>query len=262
MAPGAVRAPVPRWAALPLAALLLTGCTSQDGEEPGRSTAPGHTAREYGCFNPDEVPHTTLTVPLADGQETGGLLVGDARVGATGVLLSHQDGGTVCEWREQALKLAEDGYLVLAVEAVEDRLEEDVSGPDVAAVEAGVGTLRQKGARTVFLMGASRGAAASLQAAPDLDPPAAGVVAISSPDSYRGLEPLDAVKKLRTPVLYLVSPDDLGFDEQTERLYRASTAAEERDLVVKGLGHGAPLLESGEGMWGRVVRFLERHGEG
>jgi pimeloyl-ACP methyl ester carboxylesterase len=90
------------------------------------------------------------------------------------------------------------------------------------------------------------GGTAVLSAATRIRPPVAGVVSLSGPSGFGGVDAQAAMARLRVPVLFVVGADDQPFREQARLLYRAARVRDKRLLVVPGGGHGTSLLEFGE----------------
>jgi pimeloyl-ACP methyl ester carboxylesterase len=181
----------------------------------------------------------------SDGVRLTGIALG---TGSTGVVLGHQLGSDFCDWLPYAEKLTARGYRVLAYSfrtygsssdpaRIEDRTRLD---RDVIAAAA---KIRALGARKVVLAGASMGATASLVAAPALRPPAAAVISLSGPTLFGTLDAEPAVRRSRSPALFLAAADDGAFPADAQRLYRASRASAKRVVIVSGAFHGTSLFD-------------------
>jgi pimeloyl-ACP methyl ester carboxylesterase len=117
-------------------------------------------------------------------------------------------------------------------------------------------------AERVVLIGSSMGGTAVLAAATRIRPPVAGVVSLSGPSGYGGVEAGEAMARLRVPVLFVVGADDQHFTEQARAMYRAARVADKRLLVVPGGGHGTSLVEFGSDaprVLAAVRRFVAGH---
>jgi len=181
----------------------------------------------------------------SDGVKLTGVALGG---GSTGVVLGHQLGGDFCDWLPYAEKLRDRGYRVLAYSfrgygssadparvELRTRLDRDVI--------AAVAKIRALGARRVVVGGASMGATASLAAAPALRPPAAAVISLSGPALFGSLDAEPAVRRSRTPTLFVAAADDDGFPADAQRLYRESPAPGKRLAIVSGAFHGTSLFD-------------------
>ena len=96
-----------------------------------------------------------------------------------------------------------------------------------------------------------------LAAATRIRPPVAGVVSLSGPSGFGGVDAQGAMARLRVPVLFVVAADDQHFTEQARVMYRAARVRDKRLLVVPGGGHGTSMVEFGEDA-PRVLATLRR----
>jgi dienelactone hydrolase len=157
--------------------------------------------------------------------------------GPVGIVLAHGSNGSLCEWIGYARELAAAGYRVLPYDA----------GPEFNGVgldaEAAIEALRRAGAQKVVVMGSSLGALAALVggAAVHVQPDA--VVSLSAPDSVGYLHGLEAVARLRSPVLFMAAEDDQPFSDSARALYAAAVSPDKQLRVVPGSVHGSSLLE-------------------
>ena len=122
--------------------------------------------------------------------------------------------------------------------------------------------LRRRGADRIVLVGSSMGGTAVLSAATRIRPPVAGVVSLSGPSSFGGVDAEAAMARLRVPVLFIVGADDQPYREQAGLMYRAARARDKRLLVVPGGGHGTSLVEFGEDapmVLAALRGFIARH---
>lgn len=155
--------------------------------------------------------------------------------GTRGVVLSNQSNYEMCRWFPFARTLADRGYLVL--------LYNYPSGDAVADVRAAAATIRSAGARQVVLVGASKGAKASLLAAAALSPPVQGVVSLSAEESLQGRDVVAATAGLRVPLLVVTATNDpYGSNLVAPRLIAAAKSLDKRLIAVPGGDHGEDLL--------------------
>ena len=203
---------------------------------------------------------TELTFETRDGVELFAAALGD---GDDGLLLMHGTGrGALCNWATAAAALANDGFTVLAIDhrcqGYSGCGAESATHLDRDALAASE-ELRSRGARTVTLLGESRGGAVALAAAAAAAREAGGgsavidaVVALSAVERdkiYSGDEhaPLDElVAEIEVPVLYLMSRDDRAVQESTQRALADATPTSSL-IVYDDRGHGARML-GGDGM--------------
>ncbi len=197
---------------------------------------------QHGCVKAGEVRFAA-----ADGTKLVGHRFGR---GATAVLLVHQGNGSLCEWVAYARRLAARGYFALASDLRGHGLSQHRSGRAAnrlaADVAAAAKLSRKLGKRKVFVVGASMGGIASLVAAANVTPPLAGVVSLSSPARFRGLDALATAPRLRVPVLYVAAEEDdnagYDFSADAERLAAATASTDLQLELVDGDGHGIALL--------------------
>jgi pimeloyl-ACP methyl ester carboxylesterase len=257
-------------ARLLLVALVLAAGCGNGGRDAGTggqapatpTTVPATTtaAAAKACLQDAERDHA-ISFTTSTGATLVGVVLGS---GSSGLVLGHQSGSDLCEWLPQARELAGRGYQVLAFDFAgsgdsrpgpgEARVDSDV----VAAAEQ----LRRRGADRVVLIGSSMGGTAVLAAATRIRPPVAGVVSLSGPASFQGVDAGKAVSRLRVPVLLVAGADDQPFADDARALYRAAPVRDKRLLVVPGGGHGTSLLEFGSDapkVQADVRRFVADH---
>ena len=186
--------------------------------------------------------------------------------GTTAVILTHQSEGDLCDWLPYAKRLAARGYFVFPIDFRGYGFSEvPTAGPyryaqDIAAAEK---ALRKLGKRKIFVVGASMGGIAAVVAGANVSPPLAGVVSISSPARFRGMDGVKAGARLRVPVLYLAATaDDNGgydFSEDAKALHRAAASKDKRLELLPGSAHGIGLVASSARAKALVESFLKAH---
>jgi len=196
-----------------------------------------------------------------DGVPLQGKLFG---TGSTGVILAHMFPADQTSWVPLALALAQKGYRVLTFDF---RGYGESGGKKVVAeidrdLEGAYRFLEPRVTR-IFLIGASMGATASMIVASRL--PVAGVVCLSGPVAFRGLDAEQAAGKGKAPVLFIASEGDVnavmaarwmkhvGREDQSPR----------RILIFPGSDHGTRMLRGTQGKKVEAVifQFLEDHRE-
>jgi dienelactone hydrolase len=191
----------------------------------------------------------------AGGKQTGfldaaGVYLGaiELGTGSKGVVLAHQAGGDSCQWLPFAKQLAAAGYRVL----VFDFAGSGVSGPLANGdkrddnVVAAAAYLHGHGVVDVVLIGASMGGTASLVAAPKVMPPLTGVISMSAPVNYEGLDASAVAPKLSVPVLYIAGTGEATYADAARSLYSATPGDKKKLLLAKGDQHGVALLGKAE----------------
>lgn len=221
------------------ASLVLGGCGG--GQEEG-------SAPELAVF-------TQVTFASTDGVQLSGRLFGQ---GGQGVILAHMFPADQESWREFAGELAESGYLALTFDfrgygssegdQQFDRIDRDVEGA--------LDFLEQRGVEDIFLIGASMGGTASLKVASRRS--VSGVVSVSSPIVFQGLNVLQDVLRIQEPVLFIASQLD-GPSHDSLLLLSGLTQTPSQTLVLTGTAHGTDILngESGQSLRDAIMDFLE-----
>ena len=206
-----------------------------------------------GCSGDEpEAPPTAdgaVTFEGPAGELQGTVFDAEGRESAS-VVLAHQNGADRSSWFDFAPDLADAGYTALAFDFSGEDLDEEV----MAAADY----LRERASEEVFLVGASKGATASLLAAAE-EPDIAGVVSLSGVLSFEGLEVTQEVmQSIEAPVLLLVGEED-DYASDSDQFVNWDPDA---DLIVyEGVGdHGTDLLdgEAADQARGAIVDFLEK----
>ncbi|MBA2475955.1 MAG: alpha/beta fold hydrolase [Actinobacteria bacterium] len=204
----------------------------------------------------------SVSLRAADGARLRGLLLGSGKLG---IVLGHQVGSSSCEWYEQGKTFAAAGYRVLAIDfrgfgssPVPARLPTQALDSDVAGAAA---ELRRRGARRVVAIGSSLGGTAVVVAAASRASRLDGVVSLSAPAAYYGLDALRAAKRLTVPARFLAARLDGNFPADARALGRAARSRDKAVLILPGGAHGTSLLEntiSARRARAFVVAFLGR----
>jgi esterase/lipase len=222
-------------------ALLLAACGSGNAAQPSPSSTEPQAASYCGQL---VGPGKAVSFKAEqDGTVLRGIEFGTS---GTGVVLAHQDQGSVCEWLPFGNKLAAKGYHVLAFDfGGEGDSDKHPSGPSISGdVVSAAKWLRSRGATDLVLMGASKGGTASLAATTKLDPGPKAVVTLSAPTTFDAADALSAVPKVTFPVLYIAGEYDSPFDADAKQLYDATPPAVHRQLLVvpSASEHGTALF--------------------
>jgi len=221
---------------------LAVSASVADATAIAPSARPPRLATGERCLNRAERQHA-LRFGAADGTRLVGVLIG---TGTKGVVLAHQSSGNFCQWFPYARTLARNGFRVLAF----DFRTSGASGfPPRSAnaarfdldVVAAVNVLRRRGATSIVLAGGSLGAAAVLVVAAQLEPRVQGVISLSSPALYSGLDAVAAARNLQVPVLYVAAEDDGEFAADARTLYEQTTVEDKGLIVLYAGGHGTSL---------------------
>jgi pimeloyl-ACP methyl ester carboxylesterase len=234
-----------------LLVVMLAVAASSAGAAPQRA--------EHSCVRGGE-----LWFNAADGTKLVGHRFGK---GTTAVILAHQSEGDLCDWVPYARRLASKGYFVFPIDFRGYGFSQARTGPAAtrfaADLAAATKAVRKLGKKKVFLVGASMGGMVSLVAAANVQPPVDGVVGISSPARFRGLDALKSAPRLRVPVLYVAATgdDNAGFDfsQDAQALHAATAAADKRLELLPGSLHGIGLMAGSARARAAVEAFLAGH---
>jgi pimeloyl-ACP methyl ester carboxylesterase len=239
-------------------ALAAVGCGGGGTTSEGPSLAPASAspmpsaALTVGeeCLDEDEA-RGAISMRV-HGVAVRGVVIGS---GAAGVVLAHQSNGSVCEWWPYARELQAAGYRVLAIDFEGYGASDAPSGGGDPAYQddviAAATWLRSHGTPLVVLMGASLGGAAVIVAAAKMPPRPAGVIDLSGPRSFAGLEALQAAPDITAPILFAVGEQDAPFAADTRAIRKAARSATTTLVTVPGRDHGVSLVQQGPG-WTNV----------
>jgi alpha-beta hydrolase superfamily lysophospholipase len=135
--------------------------------------------------------------------------------------------------------------------------------------------LRSRGAKRVFLMGASLGGTVAMMAGPQLSPPPAGVVSLSGEadlgylaGGFIRLDALSAVPRLRAPFLEIMAKEDTAVSVADARRLEQRAGSRDKRLIVlpAAFGHGWNIVTQGDGsptsIGPVVLHFLQSHAGG
>jgi pimeloyl-ACP methyl ester carboxylesterase len=113
--------------------------------------------------------------------------------------------------------------------------------------------------KKVFLVGASMGGTAAIRIA--AENPTAGVVSLSAPRAFRGLDASEAVQKLAVPCLFVAGEQD-GYAARAAREFsKAANTPKRLLLIVQGPEHGTHLFDgpSGAKVEEAILDFLNNN---
>jgi pimeloyl-ACP methyl ester carboxylesterase len=256
------------WAVtLALGGALMAGCAEAPAAPlPGASTSaspsPGPSLAPVGA---ECRPAATqgLTLRLVN-QAGGSIAAVDLGSGPIGVVLAHQSDASLCQWLPYAQVLAAKGYRVLAFDfAGYGSSSVPQQKTYVEDLRTAVTYLRDRGTSRVVIMGASMGATMSVVAAAAITPPVDGVIALSPPATFDGVNAEKAAPLLKTPALYVAGDADGDYEVYAKAINQA-TPADLRDLlVVSSPQHGIQFMASdspaGVEVRAAVESFLVAH---
>jgi dienelactone hydrolase len=208
-----------------------------------------------------EVPPSPRLVsfPTEDGGIVYADLYGD---GQRGVVLAHGGRFTKESWNEQALVLAGAGFRVLAIDfrgrgesrGGSAQMSDEGFAFDVVAA---IRHLRESGATTVSVIGASFGGGAAAEASILTEPGEIDALVLLAHS------PIDEPGKMKGRKLFVLSRDDFSGERKTPRLPRIRDQYERAPgpkemIVLDGSAHAQLLFETDQGdrLLREILRFL------
>jgi predicted alpha/beta hydrolase len=160
--------------------------------------------------------------------------------GATGVILAHMYSADQSDWTDFAEILAAHGYRALTFDFRGFTESDGPLGTQFADRDllAAYQFMRPRVSR-IFIAGASLGSEAAILIA--AREPVAGIICISTPINFGGLNVEQAVRQVHAPILFVTSADDPLVAGQPEILYRLAAAPKSFE-VFPGRAHGTAIL--------------------
>lgn len=230
---------------LVLAALALVGCGAASGGPHATTSATTRTpfgAADGYCLTARELGETFVL----HGPGHNRLAALSIGTGPVAVVLAHQASGSLCQWWPYARSLATK-FRVVAFDFDGSGASPPGDGDYPGEVAAAAHWARDHGARQIVLMGGSMGGTAVMVAAAHLGASVNGVVDLSGPELFAGMNALTAAPQVQVPVLFGYGARDLAFAADIRRV-RAATAARYKPLVTVGdQTHGAALVDPAVG---------------
>ena len=193
-----------------------------------------------------------------DGVSLKGTLFGKGP--AAGVILGHMYPADQKSWFGFARKLADQGYAALAFdfrgygesggEKTIGRIDKDLEGA-LLFLEPQV--------KRIFLIGASMGGTASIQVASRKK--VAGVVSLSGPVAFQGLDARRAIKEVGAPILLIAAEGDAPAAEAA-RWFDREAVSPKTLMLLPGAEHGTNLFggTAGRKVEEAIFRFLAEQG--
>jgi|SRR6266566_1534776 uncharacterized protein len=223
---------------------------------------------------PEPTPAGTPTVPnvashlvhfsTSDHVQLAGLLYGKGR---TTVICSHMYQTTKAIWSESGIvqRLARQGYQVLAYDFRGNGDSSGVSDTTTVGTDlrAAIAFVREQGATSIVLLGASLGGMATIQVAAHQQVTA--VITLSAPQNFADYRISDnEVKAIKAPKLFVNSQGD-DYANDTTHMYSIASPPKEIKMYP-GFGHGTDILETdilypdnGKDLTQRILTFVARY---
>jgi alpha/beta superfamily hydrolase len=224
---------------------------------PTASVSPGPTLPPVGAECPTQAQRGRQ-IRLTNGAGLS-LAAVDLGTGSSGVVLAHQSDGSLCEWLPYGTALAAKGFHVLAFDfAGSGSSSMPKQKTYVEDLRTAVTYLRAQGATKVVIIGASMGATMSVVAAAAIAPPVDGVIALSPPLSFDGVNAEKAAPSLKTSALFIAGEMDGDYPSYAKSI-ESATPVEFRELfVVNGAQHGVQLVDAEVQSTFLVRTFIEQ----
>lgn len=180
--------------------------------------------------------------------------------GSTGVILAHMYPADQKSWFPFAQKLSGEGYLALTFDFRgygESGGEKVISEID-RDLEGAYRFLLPK-VKKVFLVGASMGGTAAVRVA--AGNPTAGVVSLSAPVAFRGLDAGRAILEIRVPCLFIAAEGDAYAAAAAREFHKVAKSQEPRLLMLPGREHGTRLFDgpNGSRVEKAILEFLKKN---
>ena len=237
-----------------LFACLLAACAG--GEEQPRPISPDRSPVASATLPPlptSGAPAVSTTPAAATGAVVGFLTEDNLSIrgrlfgsGQTAIVFTHMYPNDQRAWWDFAGQVGAQGYAALTFDF--RGYGETGGSQDTARIDrdlvAAVRYLRERDYQRVILVGASMGGTAALKVAArdEFDGLVAGVVAVSAPESFRGLVARDDVGNIEVPILFVASEGDGSAVDSLDSLYERASSFKEQQ-VFSGDAHGTDLLQ-------------------
>jgi len=204
----------------------------------------------------DPAVGTAVQLKTADGQTLGGHLYGS---GDVGVILAHQYNGDQTGWTDFAMVLAAHGYQALTFDFrgfPESGLIIHVPDSEVD-LKAAYDFMRPR-VKSLFIAGASMGSDAAILLAAQY--PVAGLILLSTPVEFGGVNVYDADAKVKTPMLFVEATNDPFVAGQSQMLFEHTTAPKSLK-IYSGHEHGTEMFRGAHGVELRnlILQFIADH---
>ncbi|MQF82812.1 alpha/beta hydrolase [SAR202 cluster bacterium AD-802-E10_MRT_200m] len=207
------------------------------------------------CDERQDTSYDIMEITTDDGVVLCGRLFGE---GDSAVILSHMNDVDQEGWREFAVTLASHRYTAVTFNfrghSPSEGLKADLdSESDLNAVLKDVTAM---GFRDIYLFGAGIGASASVKVA--AKEKVSGVVTISPSLEHGGLDAVQQVSNVNSPILIIVSEDDYQGRDLATKYFE--NAPQTRLLeIFTGDSRGTDILigRNGENLRTRLLEFLK-----
>ena len=232
-----------------VAALSVLACGGSDDSETATPTsAVGATATTAPAQqSPTAAAGAVADEPVgfstSDGVTIRGHLYSTAGPKRRVVILAHDFPRDQIAWTAFARELAAQGIAALTFDF--RGFGETGGAKDVPLIhldlEAAANFIEARDYAQVYLVGASMGGTAAIKVAARLD--FAGVVTVSAPTSFRGLDARSDIVNVEEPTLFLASRDD-GDAPAAAQFFAGNAPGVQGSALFEGAAHGTAILQS------------------
>ena len=180
--------------------------------------------------------------------------------GHAAVVLAHQSSGSLCQWWPYARSLA-SRFRVVAFDFDGAGASPSGDGNYPGEVAAAAKWAREHGSRRIVVMGASMGGTAVMVAAAHLGDSIAGVIDLSGPADFAGMNALGAARRVHVPALFAYGTLDPGFATDIRHVRTATAARVKPILAIRTADHGVDLVNADVGsaqVRAAVPRFIRQ----
>lgn len=246
-----------RLAVVTALALVATAC-GDDGPAPPPVTTPEAASPTSAAATPPTLPTEPFVGPFEI--TTGDGLVLEAErfgTGDTFVVLAHMRPADMSSWFSFAGLLAGEGYSAIAFNFRGYGNSEGAGFAVDVDVLAAIDAAAALGAATIVVIGASMGGTGAVAAAAQRQ--VAGVVTLSAPASFMGVDAVAAAGTVQAPMLLFASEDDGSYAADAARI-AAGAAGPTEQSILAGRAHGTEMFfDHSEAITQAILDFLGRH---
>ena len=192
----------------------------------------------------------TFEVTSADGYIRRAAVYGS---GSAVVVLAHQSDQTRCDVVPVARWLYSNGYAAVVV---------DLGGDWTGVLAASVKAMRDRGATSVQLLGASMGGCVAMIVGSQVAPAVSSVVSLGGERKLGVYDADAAVSRSHVPLFVVTSEND-GYltGDEARTLIKESASKDKQSLILAGDLHGFAMLDGPDGQRVKqaILDFLSKH---
>jgi hypothetical protein len=239
------------WFSLILLVIELAACTQVRSINTGpvqTSTAP--VAISTSILDPSTcLTNPPITFAGPQGEQLQGGLLGK---GETGVVFSNDSGNRACGWGYLIPLFLKSKFQVLIYQyGNQSPIDELLAAVHFLAAQQGI--------QHIILIGASRGAEATVIVSGQNFPKVVAAVSLSADESIGGVNPETSATKVEIPIIFFTAQEDVFKSYETSQsLYDLVPSKDKHFVVVPGSLHGVDLL-SDMSIRTQIMDFVQAH---